>query len=238
MDDPSCTESLDVVTRDAIAREGAETNQVFTRAQYAVNLPQQAVYYCANQENPNLMFAGLFSMIEINAIAVNTTIGMVTCHYEIEFLSASSIRFAGQTVRTVSDNTCAITGQTMTINQAFFATIANWGVNLAPGEVGVCVMTSFADGGANVAWRSLRFGDDRETLNLGQGVRLWFRLDSPGANILFFPADGGGLIGHDAATDPGTPSDALINSFTQAIPGVTTMSMTQIRIWKVLGSSN
>jgi len=238
MDDPSSTRGGDVVTRDAVSREGAETNQVFKPTVYGVSLPQQALYYTTNQEVPNLMFAGLFNLLEVNPIAVNTTIGLINCHYEIEFLNASSIRFAGTTSRTIIDSSPSFVGLTETINQAFFVTTAQWATPaLIPGEIGEGVMTAANDGANGTTWRSLRTGDDRATVNLGQGIRLWFRLDSAGTNILFYPSLGAAIVGHDAATDPGTPSDAYINSATTTLAGTASITITGVRIWMVPGST-
>lgn len=238
MDDPCSTRSGEVVTRDAVSRDGAEVNQVFKPAVYGIALPQQAIYFTTNQENPNLMFAGLFSLLEVNALPVSTTVGMITCHYEIEFVSASSVRFTGQASRTFADATPNWSGLTETINKSFFVDPLQWSTPvLAPGEVGEAVVTAFNDGPNPPAWRTLLAGDDRKPVTLQAGTRLWFRLDATAAHYLFFPSLGAAIIGHDSDTDPGTPSDAYVNSVTTAVVNPATLSLAMGRVWMIPGST-
>jgi len=243
MADASNAETGDAALRDATSRPGSEMNQIFLRTAYGVNFPQQAVFYTANTDSPNLMFSGLFSMIKVGAMAtqsITDAIGTIIVHYKIKFLQASSLRSTTFMNVYPASGTVLWFGFNQTINQSFYVGAAAWEgtFGLLPlGCIGVCTVASFVDVTTPASWRSLRAGESKYAVTVAIGTRLWFRKTPDNNSLLFFPSAGTAIEGHNAATDPGDTSDVLTNSATNVIIVGTSISFYDVKIWALPDST-
>lgn len=230
-EEPSLTVNGDAAIRDLLERPGASVVQLFGNCAFGVNYPQQQVFFTSNTDAPNLSYAGLFELLQVNAIAAST-LGLVCVHYELEFLADSSVRSTAATVVVSPNITANFTGLTLTAQQQFFTNSMSGGSALAKGQVAVGVVSTMALGGAPANMWNLVTGEAHYALTLAVGMRIYWRLDAAGTNYLFYPSFGAAVVGHDSATDAGSSADTLVNTVTNAI-GASTPSVVfeQVRFY-------
>jgi len=240
-EDPYAFISGNAALRDMSERPGATDVQIFGATAFAFETPQQAVYYCANSDVPNLTWAGLFTVLQMNQIAASS-IGAITLHYELEFLADSSARTPASSIPAVAGNLANFTALTETANQAFFCAAGGGSMNvgLTPGFVGSAVINAIVLGGVAAAFFSaLKSGESSEPFSITVGRRIWFRLDGTGSNYLFYPSYGAAVGGHDSATDPGSIGSTIRNTATLATGANTpTLTFEQVSFWTVPETAN
>jgi hypothetical protein len=186
--------------RDAMARPGAEANSVFERVAYGISYPQQAWYFCDNNDAPNLAIAGLFNLVTVGSIA-SATVGMLICHYEVEFVQATQNQIASVINNAYPTSAvCNFGSVALTGNAAFYCPLANFPVSgLSVGLVGCATIAVINDSTSGTIWRTVFFGDTKKVFVLQPGTRVWFRLEITGVNVMFYPSLGGAIGGQNAS---------------------------------------
>lgn len=235
MGDPLCVTAPGAANvRDAMARPGAESNSLYVRTAYGINFPQQAWYYTANNDVPNLSIAGVFNLLCVSGLNATTSFGMLLCHYEIEFMQATQTQVSSSIANYYPSSTVALfTGVSLVTNAAFFTTYANFApATLVQGTIGVGTVVSYNDQTTNQNWRSLTFGDAKKAVTVTVGTRLWFRLDVSGANVIFYPSLGGVIGG----ANPGAASqwgDCFYNTASNAAAAGTSLTFDELEIFQL-----
>jgi len=234
-EDPSVDRIGDVAIRDAMERPGSSSGQIFARQAYGVNFPQQAVYYCADSDVPNLTWAGLFSML-CDSSMVATAGGLLMCHYEFEFMSASSERLSSlAAVFQYTSQTLTFISQTLTANQVFFANVASISNAIMPiGTVASMVVSQINLNGVNANMLNLVHGKRLIPFTVVVGTRLWARISANNLLIALYDSWGAACQGHVTQGDPQSDADGcLINVNTTVItasPSVT-FALEQFRVF-------
>jgi len=233
MTDSTVLDSGNVMLRDAMSRQGSETNSVIERCAYNISLPQQQVYYTADTDVPNLMTAGTFQMVSVGSLAPNTTFGILYIHYDIEFSSPTSERVASTDVTTYGTTVLAFNGNALTTNQAFFngsAQFGSIGTYLVRGMIGCCTVVTVTDVTTPITWRTLRYGEGTANLSINVGTKLWFRVDVANNNVIYYPSFGAAINGANPSA-ANQYSDTFYNTATNTPVAGTSLTVDFIQIW-------
>lgn len=181
------------VVRDAVSRPGAIANSVIARVKYGVSFPQQAVYYTANNEVPNLEVGGLFSVAAVSTIDVGD-LGLTLLHYRVAFRQSTNQRATpdsnvrGPTTGSLSfTNEVINAGETMS-NTATLFNPCTFGSGSSTESIACAVIASLSDGTFGPTWRN--FHSDGEAIELMVGRRIWFRLDAASSALYWYSSLG------------------------------------------------
>lgn len=219
---------------DVLTRAGSEGWSVYSSAGIDVQFPQQAWYYCANPEVPNLMVAGLAQIITVTAPAVSKTYALLRLHYEIEFMNASSARLGASPYAQYSNLTMNFAGLTETVNNPFFITKAAITGATIPsfmrGAIYTGTIVATADGANGTNWRSVAYAEYQENLSLQAGVHVYFRTGANNTNVIFYPSYGS-CMAAEAASDLNGMQDVFYNNFTTVLAGTATFTVDDVQEW-------
>jgi len=233
MSDATVLDSGNVMLRDAMSRQGSETNSIIERCAYNISVPQQQVYYTADTDVPNLMTAGVFTMVNVASLSPSTTFGILYAHYDLEFSSPTSERATSSDVVTYGVFTASFSTIVLTNNQAYATTLANMTgltAGLVRGQIACGTVVEVTDSATPATWRLLRYGEGVATMNVNVGIKLWYRLDVSGVNVIFYPSFGAALNGANpsAANQYG---DTFYNTTTVTCSAGTGFKLDYNQIW-------
>jgi len=173
----------------------APNNQIwsaFASSQVGINFPQQACYYTANTDNPNLMVAGLFHEESIGAVAASFPFHLVWLHYKARFFQSSGDR-ALQTIPPLIINqgiTISFVGVALQIRGNFATPLVNFSGGLPLiGYVYRGTIVTVNNGPNAATWCKVLVGPAQTTLQLAVLNTVYWRLSSLDANTAIFYAD-------------------------------------------------
>jgi len=221
--------------RDALSHNGSDLNSLFMYAAYVISMPQQAVYYTANNEVPNLAIAGTFNMDTGNAaIPGATALGILFMHYKIRFFQPSAARVGTNNINTISTaQVVAFNAVVLTVNQAFFDVAAALNsIVTTRQQIASLVVESFSDSTTPVSWRTLRYGDGASTMVIGVGTRLWCRMDTTGTSVIFYPSFGAAVIGTVGVA--GSFNDGFYNTATNTTNAGASITFNNISVFTLM----
>jgi hypothetical protein len=221
-EDPALTLIGDGLIRDCFERPGSRATQIFGNLAFGINLPQQQVFYTSNMDVPNLSVAGILSLVQITQIAAGS-LGLVNCHYEIEFWSESAVRISAATISSSINGTVTWGNGPFSSGTTFSIQRSAWDpfqglTNSGNGWVGSAIVSS-SNSTIYAGFFSLNAGSSEEAVTFGSGRRVWFRYDKQRLLVLFYASYGAAAFGKNNEVDTAAATGGLMITVNNTLSG-------------------
>jgi hypothetical protein len=219
--------------RDAMSHPGSELNSLFSPGAYLISFPQQQLYFCRNNDQPNLMIASMFNMMAGSGITPSISVGVLMMHYRVRFLQGSLQPTSfGAYAFSAGPTVVSFAGVSLAINGAFFAPVGNWaGITWTRDKVVSAIISNVTDMTTPISWRQLRQGDGTAVVSLAGGARIWARIDTTAVNIIFYPSMGAAIQGISGVI--GMYSDGYYNTAANVPVASTAISFSNAEIFSL-----
>jgi len=173
------------VVRNAMARPGSATAQVFSRTGFAIALPQQAVYFTEQFEDANLAVAGSFYLTTPGDLVAALPLGLMYCHYKVKFSQATFVDAAQSPVSSIASSVWNFGGAALAAGQTYYLGAAFCtNLPLVPDALYQMVIGSVTGGGVFNQVRTL----EGQPFELQAGTLVYTRWDEAGNNFALYPS--------------------------------------------------